>query len=114
MSERPKEATLIQYLVATVGVMRAAKVGGYIVWWGFYSDDLQKKSPDSRPTFEGLAAFSNRSIRSVYREQALFRKAFPTQESPELIWRAIRDVVDKKSRQRATGDALAVSMDWAL
>lgn len=103
----PKEETLLAYLTRTVGVWKAAKVGGYIAAWGIYAQNR----PDERHTVEKCGEFWKRSNASMWRDQREFHKAFPNEENPERIWQ-LAAVQQQKNREKATADLLVVTRSW--
>jgi len=102
---------LVNYLQRTVGVWRAAKVAGFIVAWGIYSDSLPKGEPRD---IVDCGRYWRRSRASIYREQQEFRKAFPDHDTPEELWHQCKQAhADRKSREKATADLLVLRRDWA-
>jgi hypothetical protein len=104
---------LVVYLADKVGVLRAGKVGSFIVAWGWYSDQLAVKSPGEVPTIEGFGKFWRTSRATSFREQRLFREAFPAHDTPEVLWQSIKAQVAEKKRNKAAAQLLAVTFDWA-
>lgn len=104
-----KPEPLLTYLTRTVGVWKAAKVGGYIVAWGIYA----QKRPDERHTVDGCGEYWNRSRATMWREQKEFRKAFPDEQDPERIWLLCAAELDRKNREKATAQLLVMSRPWA-
>jgi hypothetical protein len=106
------EESLLQFLIVRVGIFKAAKVAGYIVAWGLYSDSL---ADGEVPSVEGCGRWWRRSRPSIYREHAVFRKAFPNEVNPERLWRAVQAQVVERRRVRkeiAMGQLLQIRMDW--
>jgi hypothetical protein len=104
-----KPELLISYLARTVGVWKAAKVGGYIAAWGIYSE----MRPDERHTVAGCGEYWRRSEASMWREQRLFHLAFPDELNPDRLWTLTKANADRKNRDKATADLLSMSRPWA-
>jgi hypothetical protein len=105
-----KSEPLLAYLTRTVGIWRAAKVGGYIAAWGLYSDSLD---PGARRSIEGCGDYWRRSHASMWREHRLFHEAFPDEANPERIWQSCKAEADRKSREKATRDLLLIDRNWS-
>jgi hypothetical protein len=79
-----------------VGLIKAGRVMAFMVQWQIVRDD----QGGDEPTLEQYAAWWNCSIRTAYREQALFRQAFPGEVSPtRLLDLAAHAWVNRPSRR---------------
>lgn len=63
-----------------VGLRRAMKAMTYMIAWDHVRDDLGHE-----PTAEEYAAWWKESPATAYREQALFRQAFPGEQNPARL-----------------------------
>jgi hypothetical protein len=77
--------TLAGFLFEKVGFWGAPRVLGLLVAWVGYLELHSGKSP----RVEDLAGPSSKSISQWYRDQVLFRKAFPGEVSPDRIARLL-------------------------
>jgi hypothetical protein len=103
-----KPELLLTYLARTVGIWKASRVGGYIAAWGIYA----RSRPDERHTVAGCGEYWRRSEASMWREQKLFRTAFPDEQNPDRIWSLVEAEIDRRSREKATADLLATTRAW--
>jgi hypothetical protein len=77
---RRKPKTLQQLAASHVGQVRGAKVVAFIVMWGIAEEALGHS-----PTLEEYADWWHESRSTVFREQARFREAFPSETTPQRI-----------------------------
>jgi hypothetical protein len=81
------------------GGMRAAVTAmGWAYCWA-----VTREAVGHEPTVEEVADWWNMARRSAFREQAAFRKAFPTLESPALIY-STPESREGVARHAAAGD----------
>jgi hypothetical protein len=79
----PAEPTLLMIAQRRVGLRKSLQVMTYMVSWRICADDLAHE-----PTAEEYADWWKVSRRTAYREQALFREAFPGESSPARLLEA--------------------------
>lgn len=104
--------TLLKFLISKVGVLKAAKIAGFIAAWGMYSESIEE---GGKATIYGCGQFWKRSQASMYREIGLFRRAFPDDHDPERVWQLSKAQVverQKAKSDQAAGELLEVRMDW--
>lgn len=74
----PANCTLLELaLLQTRSHLKAARLAAYVIAWGRCRADLGHD-----PTTEEYAEWWGQSVRTAYRELALFREAFPTLDNP--------------------------------
>jgi hypothetical protein len=99
------EPTLMGVAVANVGAIKAGRVLAYIAQWTIASG-----GGDRSLTVEQYAEKWLLSPRQAYRQQDLFRQAFPGEATPDRIVQAAGVLV----RERATGRGQARKVQAAL
>jgi hypothetical protein len=111
VSKPPDSELLSVYLFRTLGWRKGTKVAAFIAAWGIYSDSLPRKG---ERTLAGYASFWRESRATSFREQELFRLAFPDHLTPESLWRDLRRDVSRAEgdRDSATATVLAVRGSW--
>lgn len=103
MSEPLDSELLSLYLFRALGWRKGTKVAAFIAAWGIYSDSLSRSA---ERTLAGYAAYWGESRATSFREQELFRLAFPGELTPEDLWRENRrGVVGTYSSRWAWTDA---------
>lgn len=83
--KRVVHLTLAGFLFEQVGFRGAPRVLGLLCAWVAYLE-LHR---GERPKVEELGGVSDKSLSQWYRDQALFRKAFPGEVSPDRIARLL-------------------------
>jgi hypothetical protein len=109
---KPLDSELFSvYLFRTLGWRRGTKVAAFVAAWGIYSDSLSRSA---ERTLAGYASFWHESRATSFREQELFRVAFPEHLTPESLWRELRRDVSRADgdRDSATATVLAVRGSW--
>jgi hypothetical protein len=100
----PKGQTLAMIAAGRVGVIKSARVMAFMVQWQIAADDLGRE-----PTVEEYAEWWNSSRRTAFREQALFREAFPGENTPrrllDLTAHAWATRPSKRPSPKVLGDA---------
>ena len=84
--------------MARVGIRRGAKVLAFMIAW-----DLVRQELGHEPSVEEYAEWWRTSIRTAYREQALFRDAFPGEENPARLMDVSRGAWDERKGVRGLG-----------
>jgi len=72
--------SLVKYAASNVGALQAYRAVAYVVCWAIVEERLRRP-----PTLEEYAEWWGESLRTVFREQERFRKAFPGETSPERL-----------------------------
>lgn len=93
-----KPPTLLEVAVRREGPLRGARVLSFMVAW-----DVVRQELDHAPTIEEYAEWWKLSIRTAYREQASFRKCFPTESDPTRLMDAARASWDERKGVRGLG-----------
>lgn len=86
--------------MGNAGIRKAISALGWAYCWA-----IVRKSVDHDPTVEEVADWWNQSHRTAYRNQAAFRKAFPTLENPAKIY-GDPDIRAKMRQTAQAADAL--------
>jgi len=97
-----KESTLLQIATKRVGVRSGFKAVTYMVAWQIVRDDLGHD-----PTVAQYADWWRESQATAYREQALFREAFPEERTPARLLDATAYVWANRPNRRPSPSALA-------
>jgi hypothetical protein len=105
VSNRPP--TWLEVAISNAGILKGTAAITWAWVWG-----ITRESIGHEPTVEEVADFWNQSERTTYRDQAAFRKAFPTLDSPapyvdnpqikplvEKAARSMKAFADKHSRK---------------
>jgi len=77
---RTKTKTLFEYAALQVGRRQAIRAVAFIVCWATAERALKRP-----PTLEEYADWWGESVRTVFRQQELFRKAFPGETTPQRL-----------------------------
>ncbi len=111
MSKSLDSELLSVYLFRALGWRKGTKVAAFVAAWGIYSDSLSR---NAERTLAGYAAYWNESRATSFREQELFRLAFPDHLTPESLWQGLRRDVSRAEgdRDSATATVLAVRGSW--
>lgn len=75
-----------------VGVLAAGRAVAFMVQWAILRDELGGRTP----TIDEYRDFWGDSERTAYRHQALFRTAFPGEETPDRLLDALRADWDRR------------------
>jgi hypothetical protein len=86
-----KPGTLLELAIARVGVLRGSRVLAYMIQW-----DVVRRELGHEPTREEFSDWWQQSERTTYRDQALFKEAFPGEESPARLMAAARAAWDER------------------
>lgn len=92
MPRKPRKVTWIEVAVRNAGVRRAFNALTWAQMWA-----IVRAAIGHDPTVEEVAAWWKQSLRTTYREQADFRAAFPTMETPARIFEdpALQETITK-------------------
>ena len=90
--------TLLEVAMARVGIRRGAKVLAFMIAWNLVRSELGRE-----PDIEEYAEWWRTSIRTAYREQAMFRDAFPGETNPARLMDAAQGAWDEKKGVRGLG-----------
>ncbi len=82
----PKQDVLFVALARKVGLRNAYKVLLFIISWG----TVYEATDGPVGSIEDYARWWKQNERSAYREQQLFRKAFPSDDNPNRLWEQLR------------------------
>jgi len=82
----PKPVTLQQLAARHVGRLKSYRVVAFILCWGIAEDALGHS-----PTLEEYGDWWRESRATTFRQQALFRDAFPGESSPQRIADLLRE-----------------------
>lgn len=74
------QPTLFDVARHNAGLRGAMKALTYMLCWGMVRDDLGRD-----PTIEEYSEWWKESVRTAYRHQAEFRRAFPNEENPSRL-----------------------------
>ena len=109
MSEQRE--VLAVYLFRTLGWRKGSKVVAFVASWGIYSESLL---PGDERSLGAYGAYWSQSRATCFREQELFRQAFPGYETPELVWRQVRSTaVLNGDRDTVAATLMAARGSWA-
>jgi methionine synthase II (cobalamin-independent) len=91
-NQQVRHVTWIELAVRNVGILKAYTAMSWAYTWATAREALKHD-----PSVEEVAAWWGQSVRTSYREQAAFRAAFPTLETPAAIFAdpAVRSKVAK-------------------
>jgi hypothetical protein len=94
-TEQKRHATWIEVAVRNVGILKAYTAMSWAYTWATARESLKHD-----PSVEEVAKWWGQSVRTTYREQAAFREAFPTLDSPAQIFEnpAVRSKVAAVAR----------------
>lgn len=77
----PRNATLIEHCYARTGsILKASRLAWFVQAWGIARRDLGRP-----PSIEEYAEWWGESRATAYRAQALFREAFPGNDTPDAM-----------------------------
>lgn len=93
-----KRQTLLQLAVRRVGLMRAGRVLAFMVAW-----DVVRRELDREPTLEEYGDWWRQSRATSFREQKLFREAFPGEVTPTRLLDAAGDEWDRRRGWKGLG-----------
>src|SRR5919205_295819 len=96
MAREPR--TLLELAVARVGMRRGARVLAFMIAW-----DVVRKELGREPSIEEYGEWWRTSVRTAYREQALFRDAFPGEENPARLMDSAKGEWDERKGVRGLG-----------
>lgn len=96
MQKRKRQMTWIEVALRNSGFRNAQTAMLWAILWA-----VTRESIGTDPTAEDVARWWKENERTAYREQAAFRKAFPTLENPAPIFTApeIRAKMAKLAKQ---------------
>jgi hypothetical protein len=97
---RRSAPTVFEYCVGQLGVMRGARLAGFIVCWSITSAQQGRAI-----TVEEYAEDWNENERTAYRRLAEFRQLFPAWDTPQVI----ADTVHEQKRDAAAAGALPMA-----
>ncbi len=80
MPHEARPLTLLEYAHRRVGLRNSMRVMTYMVSWQIAREDLGYE-----PTAEQYGQWWKESPATAYREQALFRQAFPNESNPARL-----------------------------
>lgn len=98
MAKQKRPMTWMEVAVRNGGMRAAVTAMGWAYCWA-----VTREAVGHEPTVEEVADWWNMARRSAFREQAAFRKAFPTLESPALIY-STPESREGVARHAAAGD----------
>lgn len=107
--ERVVSATVLETLCQRVGVMKAGRVGSYILEWAVCSQELKHE-----PTMEEFIAWCPWRRRTTFRRQAEFREAFPEWSTPQPFADLVQAELSKRRSARSDPAALVVLAKVAI
>ncbi len=81
MAKRERKVTWLEVAVRNVGMRKAITATSWAYCWA-----VTREAIDHEPTAEEVADWWKMSRATAFREQAVFRQAFPTLESPAPIY----------------------------
>src|SRR4051812_3591087 len=81
--------SLMIVLSQRIGFWHTGRVLVFIIAWGIFSEKFERP-PES---VEEYSEYFGQSVRTTYRELALFREGLPGETDPTRIWQLIRDQV---------------------
>lgn len=81
MAKRNKPQTWLEVAILNAGLRTAVKAALWAHQWA-----VAREALGHEPTAEEVAEWWKQPERSAYRDQAAFRKAFPTLDSPAKIY----------------------------
>jgi hypothetical protein len=108
----PKDLTWAQVAVRNAGFRFGSLALTYAACWAITTESLGRE-----PTMDEFAEWWHESRSSVYRDQAVFRKAFPTLRTPAPIFeneraqRYVRELVRRFKDFDALQDAKSHELD---
>jgi len=94
VSPKANTQSLMQVAILNAGIRKGYRACLYLVLWGIASD--AEKRPMSA---NDLAKWWGDSRTITYKRQAIFREAFPGEETPERLWKVAQVVHADRSRQ---------------
>ena len=100
MPKQERPVTWIEVAVRNAGIRASITAMGWAYSWA-----VTREAIGHEPTVEEVADWWNMSRRTAFREQAAFRKAFPTLDSPAPIY-STPDARGAVARHAATGQKL--------
>ena len=100
MPKRQRQMTWIELALRNSGFRNAQTAMIWAILWAVTRESLK-----SDPSVEEVAAWWKENERTAYREQAAFRRAFPTLESPAPMFE-IPEVRAKIAKLAKKGDEL--------
>jgi hypothetical protein len=80
-AQQVRHVTWIEVAVRNVGIRKAYSAMSWAYNWAATRESLKHE-----PSVEEVAKWSRQSVRTSYREQAAFREAFPTLDTPAQIF----------------------------
>jgi hypothetical protein len=75
-----KTKTLVQHASENVGKLQAYRAVTFVVCWAITQEGLRHP-----PTLEEYAEWWGETLRTAFREQERFRKAFPGERTPQRL-----------------------------
>jgi hypothetical protein len=96
MARRPR--SVLDLVVGRVGARRGYRVGTFLVSWSIVYQALGRA-----PSIEEYGDWWKLSRSTAFREQALFREAFPGEHDPERVVVAMLDAWDSRQGVRGLG-----------
>jgi hypothetical protein len=88
--KKRKPDPLLVVLSRRIGPTRAMRVCSFVISWGYVYEKLGR-APTS---VEEYAELASASIPTAYRDQRLFREAFPGESTPSRIWESLHGKID--------------------
>ena len=100
MPKQKRPSTWLEVAVRNGGMRAAVTAMSWAYCWA-----VTREALGHEPTVEEVADWWNMSRRSAFREQAAFRKAFPTMENPAPIY-ATPESRENVTRHAAVGQKI--------
>jgi hypothetical protein len=104
--DRTKTKTLVQYAAKNVGTLQAYRAMTFVVAWAIVQESLGHP-----PTLEDYAEWWGETLRTAFREQERFRKAFPGETTPQ---RLVDQLAANGTRVYKLGVSAAARLDMPL
>ena len=103
MARRSRPVTWLELATHNVGVRKAVTATNWAYCWA-----VAREAIGHEPTVEEVCEWWNMSRRTAFREQAIFREAFPTLETPARIYES-PEAREALARTAAAADKVE---DW--
>jgi hypothetical protein len=103
---RTKTKTLLHQAAENVGKLQAYRAVAFVVCWAIVEERLRHP-----PTLEEYAEWWGESLRTVFREQERFRRAFPGETTPQ---RLVDNLAANGTPLYKVGVSAAARIDFAL
>jgi hypothetical protein len=95
---RRQPRTLLEVAMAQVGMRRGARVIAFMIAWNVVRRELGHE-----PTIEEYGDWWKVSRATAFREQQMFREAFPGEENPARLMDAAAGAWDERKGVRGLG-----------